>query len=160
MKVIFLDIDGVVNCEHTKEMFNHYTFVEDKKVEMIKQIVDATGAKIVLSSTWRFGWEEDDTCCQLYLEFDALRKKFKEFGMEFISKTPIDSRGYRGNEIKEWLQNWKGENIESFIILDDDNDMKPFGSRLIQTSWMKGIQEKHIKKAIKMLGEKVEWKAL
>lgn len=153
MKVIFLDIDGVVNCNSTKEMFNGYIFVEDRKVEMIKQIVDATGAKIVLSSTWRYGWEDDDSCCPLYPEFQALRDKFKSFGMEFISKTPMDPRGYRGSEIHAWLQHWGGEPVESFVILDDDNDMKPYGSKLVQTSWLKGIEDKHVKRAIKMLME-------
>lgn len=153
MKVIFLDIDGVVNCNSTEETFNGFIFVEDRKVEMIKQIVDATGAKIVLSSTWRDGWNNDDTCHPLYPEFDALRTKFKEFGMEFISKTPWDKNGYRGNEIDAWLKNWSGEPVEKFVILDDDCDMKPHGARLIQTSWLKGIEDKHVKRAIKMLME-------
>jgi hypothetical protein len=56
MKVIFLDIDGVLNTTSTTEMFEEYTFVEDEKVQLLKQLVTRTGAKIVLSSSWRYGW--------------------------------------------------------------------------------------------------------
>ena len=54
IKVIFLDIDGVLNCSTTKDLCEFYTGIEDKKVAILKQIVDATDAKIVLISTWRY----------------------------------------------------------------------------------------------------------
>ena len=44
--------------------------------------------------------------------------------------------------------------IESFIILDDDCDLKPYGRRHIQTAYFKhGLEQKHVDKAIKMLSE-------
>lgn len=61
IKVIFLDIDGVCNGFSTKEKCDqgpgqqsrYITGVEPGKVALIKKIIDATGAKIVLSSSWR-----------------------------------------------------------------------------------------------------------
>lgn len=47
MKIIFLDIDGVLNYENSKSK------VEEEKVKLLKEIVDKTGAEIVLSSDWR-----------------------------------------------------------------------------------------------------------
>lgn len=47
-KVIFLDVDGVLNRENTEGKF------EEECVEALKYIVNKTAAKVVLSSTWRF----------------------------------------------------------------------------------------------------------
>ena len=59
MKVIFLDIDGVLNCGTTTELTKTGDrFVENKFIERLKKIVDETGAKVVLSSDWRY-----DTWC-------------------------------------------------------------------------------------------------
>jgi hypothetical protein len=53
MKIIFLDIDGVLNnvyCE-SRDKFGctfHSNFVDN-----LRSIIDKTGAKIVISSSWR-----------------------------------------------------------------------------------------------------------
>ena len=44
--LVFLDIDGVVCC-------NFHGELEGTKLALVKDIVDATGAKVVLSSDWR-----------------------------------------------------------------------------------------------------------
>ena len=46
-KIIFLDFDGVITTLKSK-----WT-IDNEKVELVKQICDATGAKIVISSSWR-----------------------------------------------------------------------------------------------------------
>ena len=58
MKIIFLDIDGVLNCKYTKEEIFFFPFVSPKKIELLKQLIERTGAKVVLSSTWRHGWAD------------------------------------------------------------------------------------------------------
>ena len=62
MKVIFLDIDGVLNTSKTFiDIYNEYQKTGHKRLEIdlfrlefLKSIVDSTGAVIVLSSSWRF----------------------------------------------------------------------------------------------------------
>ena len=56
MKVIFLDVDGVLNCQKTEAKCRGFIGVDSKKVKLLKKIVDATDAKIVLSSSWKIGW--------------------------------------------------------------------------------------------------------
>ena len=55
-------------------------------------------------------------------------------------------------KLGDWVAfNWQGETIESFVILDDGNRMKPHNAKLVQTSFMKGLEPKHVKKAINIL---------
>ena len=49
MKVIFLDVDGVLNSLSCKEKIDGYLFVEDEKIALLKELIDHTGAKVVLS---------------------------------------------------------------------------------------------------------------
>lgn len=141
MKIIFLDVDGVLN--HGKLAIK----VEDEKVELLKKIVDETNAKIVLSSDWRYWLNTDDEDVALLI------RKLKNLGMDIMSSTPITKHGYRGAEIYQWINEWNGETIEKIVILDDRDDMKPYMNRLVQTSFSFGLQEKHVKMAIKLLSE-------
>lgn len=122
VKIIFLDIDGVLNVcypqhdEHGRIFHPHF---EDN----LRSIVDATGAKIVLSSTWRMRglelvkklWSDRNlagevigvttTCCQL-----VAAEKFEYY-----------DQVERGHEIQEWID--ENPKITHYVILDDDNDM-------------------------------------
>ena len=67
MKIIFLDIDGVLNCENAyrngecqyQEWIwedgrkDHYQRFCVRSKELLNKLIDETGAKIVISSTWR-----------------------------------------------------------------------------------------------------------
>ena len=55
-KVIFLDVDGFLNCHSTKDSCGGYIGIDDKKVALLKEIVDATGAIIILVSSWKEWW--------------------------------------------------------------------------------------------------------
>jgi hypothetical protein len=53
MKIIFLDIDGVLNCEKTPNS-RKFPYVVDKKLLLrVNGLVERTRAKVVLSSSWR-----------------------------------------------------------------------------------------------------------
>lgn len=150
IKIIFLDIDGILNYTGCKYKLGSIYFVDPAKLELLKQLIDRTDAKIVLSSTWRYGWEDIDngkSNTQNAKDFIALRNKCSQYGIEFMDYTPNFSF-YRGDEIKKWLEM---NNVESFVILDDDNDMKPYMGKLVQTSFTKGLLQKHVDKAVKIL---------
>lgn len=141
MKVIFFDVDGVLNYAGTGAKV-----IEDK-VKLLKEIVDRTDAKLVLSSDWRYWWGTDDE------DFDLLTDTLGKFDMELIDKTPITKHGYRGVEIHQFLNEWTGEPIEKFVILDDNDDMKPYMDRLVQTSFMNGLEKEDVEKAVELLNE-------
>src|SRR3954465_5687203 len=53
MKVIFLDIDGVLNCDKTPNPRDFPYIVDKKLLARFKKLLDRTCPKVVLSSTWR-----------------------------------------------------------------------------------------------------------
>ena len=155
MKVIFLDVDGVLNCEYTKEKIDDILFVMDSKIELLKTIIDQTGAKVVLSSTWRQGWldMEHGINSREVCHFLALQEKLTEHGIELLFRTPIHTIDDRGAEIEEWLKTRNGEPIESYVLLDDMNGryLRPHSNRLVRTSFQKGLLPKHVKLAGRLL---------
>ena len=155
MKLIFLDIDGVINCSTTIKRLacsNEFTFVDARKVLRLRDIVERTGAKLVLSSTWRFGADPG----AFYLEREALRELAAEFRRVrcplWFDITPCLPRAKRWQEINAWLMN---HDTDDFIILDDvGEELKPFADKLVLTDPREGLTKELAELAIQMLGEK------
>lgn len=153
MKVIFLDIDGVLNgynqwnligwkivnflnIKPLKLWYKRITEpfgVHESKVKRLAEIVQETDAVVVMSSSWRFGWWKTPYEEQYY-DQKQLTDLFKKYDIDVIDITP--DLGHRGKEIETWLSEHR-DSIFSYIILDDENtDMSPFNKslRFIQTS--------------------------
>lgn len=162
MRLIGLDIDGVMNASFTKERLDGYIFVSDCKLELLKQLIDRTGARVLLTSTWRQGWADLDAGLNTrdVSHFIALRDKLLEFGIELMDYTPITNGGMnrRGEEIDMWFKSWKGEPIESLVLLDDLNGayLRPYSNRLVRTSFTKGLLQKHVDMAVKILNKPLD----
>jgi hypothetical protein len=148
MKIIFLDIDGVLNTECYINHFWEYCKLNDlarpeaKKdfnelmrdfygnlfdpisVSALKYIVDQTGAKIIISSSWRGSGEE--WCKMMWVERGLpsevigitphMSRRHEDFSLPFLERLE------RGHEIADWLDH-TNEAIDSYVIIDDDNDM-------------------------------------
>jgi hypothetical protein len=131
MKIIFLDFDGVLNHEKFyKERFEKRheegamsypnSEIDPLSVSNLNELISETGAKVVISSTWRHSGLE---YCQTALEFHG-------FKGEIIDVTP-DLRSencLRGNEILKWVKDNEESvgpyyNFTEYVILDDDSDM-------------------------------------
>ena len=156
MKIIFLDIDGVLNSRHTEETFMGTPFVADEKILLLKEILDQTDAKIVLSSSWRKGWQLKDAGVTSGLDiwlFDTLKEKLAEYKIELMSYT--EDLGHRGFEISRWLKNHTDEQIESYIVMDDapSEALEPHSKRLVQTSMSEGLTHSEVEEAITLLNE-------
>ena len=153
MRFIFLDIDGVLNKVSTKERTpSGYIFVEDSKILLLKDLIDKTNAKVILSSTWRSGWNDLNNGLDTKdaKDFILLRNKLKEFGIELYDYTSCPITSDRGSKIKEWIST-NFEDVNSILILDDESNIKPFNKFFIRTSFCDGLMEKHIKKSIEIL---------
>lgn len=152
MKVIFLDIDGVVNCYDTKERApSKVVGVEQRLITHIKEIVDATGAKLVLSSTWRKDWAFD---LLDGIDWRYLRDEFAKQDLYFMDYTPSRRDSHRGEEIKEWLESTEYD-IESYVVIDDEmfDIWDLHDGHMVQTSAMTGIKPGAVKMAIEILSK-------
>jgi hypothetical protein len=139
MKVIFLDVDGVLNDWNTNTRNpENFIGVDQHLCEKLRTIVAATGAKIVLSSAWRLSPR-----CLSYL--------WQECGptVDCIGATPYLLGEERGEEIKDWLA--VHPEVDSFVILDDRTDMSDLGANLVHTNDMVGLTDENVELAIKIL---------
>ena len=158
MKVIFLDIDGVLNgynkwntllykiidALNSEKLRLWYKKeitpfgVHERKVKRLAKIVKATNAKIVISSSWRIILNNTP--------YDKLTKNYKrlidlfiKYDMDIFDITPSSVDGKRDKEIITWLSRHE-KDVENFIILDDENtflEVFHHDERFIQTSSVK-----------------------
>lgn len=154
MKIIFLDIDGVLNSRiyDGERNLDELSNIDESRLPLLKKLVDETGAKIVLSSTWRKSWNKDYKLCGENGVY--INSTFEKYGLKVYGKTPEIGMGFdRYGEIKSYLENC-GENIESFVILDDSPfGWKDFSDSFIKTNphFKRGLEEEHVKRAIQIL---------
>lgn len=122
MKICFTDIDGVLVTHRSFDIYleqhgEHGSGIrvpfDPEAVRNLNSLTDQTGAKLVISSTWRFIYD-----------FGALRRIFQERGVtgEVVGVT-VRLQGLRGHEIEEWVR--QSPEVSSYVILDDDSDMLP-----------------------------------
>lgn len=165
MKVIFLDVDGVLNSQDYYIKHENVDFAEKPFdptcISCLQTIVKETEAKIVLSSSWRGGWEKDSK--KTGLEGSLLNQIFSTYGIEIYDKTPSLLVGKRPLEIIKYMKDCK-ESIESFLIIDDnDFGWKSYhmNHRVVQTDFVHGgLQQIHIKTCINILNQKDSLKDL
>ena len=159
MKVIFLDIDGVLNCDSTTNKLFDYDFVDEDKIMRLKSIIDQTGAKVVLDSTWRDGWYHWDKgyttqACEMYIE---LERELMRHGISLMDKTPMFKGGMsvRGQEIKYWMEHQDKE-IESFVILEDWENLWPYNDdNIVWIDGEVGLTDKDVERAVEILNGNV-----
>jgi hypothetical protein len=106
MKVIFLDIDGVLNSDETSNPRKLPYIVDRKLLTRFKRVLKRTGAKVVLSSTWRY-----DPAGLFSAKYNGLR---------FLDITPDMPRRSRRDEILTWLK--QHPKVNRFAVIDDDDD--------------------------------------
>lgn len=163
MKVIFLDVDGVLN--NTTSLYNDKS-LEDDLIRNLASIVKVTDAKIILTSTWRFDPDSLSILSDALKRFDLSIAEYTQHGVDirdfkytrFKDVTPIrnsftfDTYVYdRGAEIAIWLL--QHDDVEKFVILDDDDfDIQNwFSAELVKTNFFTGLTKEDAIAAIKLL---------
>ena len=161
MKVIFLDVDGVLNSEmwnekHRNEVQNGVC-IDESKVELLTMIIKKTGAVIVLHSGWRF-WL-GDKLESLNREAEFLLSLLKKHGIEIYDITPDFSTEeirrtkkfslVKAGEIIDWI---RVHHVTEYLILDDlDLYLDEIVPYQIRTNPATGLTGQDAEKAIEML---------
>lgn len=155
MKIIFLDVDGVLNTKSTKARCNGYIGIDENKLPFLKEIVESTGAEIVLISTWKEHWERLPERKRFQDAFaNQLDEKLNSVGLKVLDKTEDKRDGVwysRGEGILDYLAY---HIVSSFVILDDlqfDYDGCDLTDNFVQTNEKDGLTPEKVKKAIEIL---------
>jgi hypothetical protein len=139
MKLIFLDIDGVLNCPKTPNP-RKFPYVIDKRLlARLKKLLRDTGAKVVLSSSWR---------CD---PVGILAAKY--WGIPFIDVCPDMPKAPRCKEMLKWLS--KHPEVTRYVVIDDEDDELD-GLPLFQPSSKTGLTAQITKGVEKYLNGKSE----
>ncbi len=150
MKIIFLDIDGVLNSDiYDRQRKYTDTNIDVSRLPLLKRLIDETGAKTVLSSSWRVHWEKDED--KMSPVGRELADTLLGGGIEIFDKTPVMSS--RAEEISSWLS--LHPEADSFVILDDNIfGWGKLSDCVVRTSKSigRGLEENHISEAIRILG--------
>lgn len=160
MKIIFLDIDGVLNSDDffegtaNSDLQGIEREIDVEKIKLLKKAIDETGAKIVLSSSWRYMKKVQD-----------LKELLSQYGISITGSTSF-IEGKRGLEINQWLI--EHPDVVDFVILDDeifDSYDEKLLKKLLKMSdgvdsdgysFGEGLLPKDIDEIIKRLGKKKE----
>jgi hypothetical protein len=152
MKVIFCDVDGVLNNAWTDARSpGGYTGVSEELIRNLKKIVDETGARIVLSSDWRL--IKDDP--RQGKDYRYLARKLLFVGhLKIADHTDDISWSRRGEEIRKYLDDHP--EITEYVILDDNffSDFGKHKNHFVHTDKNEGLTGRDVEKAIRILNGK------
>lgn len=188
MKIIFLNIDGVLNgyglfigsIQRIADKFNLTKIsnklntqfkVKKKYAKLLSKIVQKSGAKVVVTSSWRGEWMLSNNLSN-WDSVESFKKWMKYYNIEVIDITPkIDTTECdRSIEICKWLEDHNNE-IDSYCIIDSEYHefIHRFHDRLVCTSNMRlkerdygyniiyentGLKRHHIKEVLNVLNYK------
>jgi hypothetical protein len=144
MKVLFLDIDGVLNL--IPKSSSDGKFDKTCMINLEYLLNKVTDLKIVVSSAWRKNG------------LDSVRNTLKENGIDPRKVIDItgdeqseDEKDHRGYQVECWLK--RNPEVKSFAIVDDNTDFVPLKNKLVKTSPHKGLTQANVEKLIEILSE-------
>lgn len=154
--ILFLDFDGVLNSADFQQRWRAahagttterlHDQLDPAAVQRLNDVVRATGAAVVVSSTWRL--------CEDSNTVEKLQAVLERFGFTgtVVGVTPslgcsshagyTCDEGARGAEIEAYLAALPQR--PAFAIVDDSADMQPHLHKLVRTSWQEGLQGRHV----------------
>ena len=161
MKAIFLDIDGVLNNAFSKARAPSGVIgIDSRMVKRLRRIVDETGAKLVLTSSWKTDAGEDR---------DYMLRKLGRERLRIMMHT-VDEGWNRWEGIRRWMDMY-GEDMEAYVILDDELFVDYFSDpekeilrpevedHLVRTEFFDregGLREGHVEQAVRILNGQVK----
>lgn len=145
MKILFLDIDGVMNRFNPDR---HHDVVEDDLIENLKYVIEKTNCQIVISSTWKASYNLMDI-----LEEELFPKLPK--GCIYGCTPTLLPQKNREHEIDWWFKHHYGE-VEEYVIVDDyDFELKSYieKDKCVITDALYGFTRENAEECIRRLNK-------
>lgn len=157
MKIVFLDIDGVLNRSHpvTMQAPSGVRGIEDPLVENLAGLIRQAKADIVLTSDWKVGWCADPAKCSADARY--LDRKMADHGLCIMGKTYdncVFDEYYtcRGTGIRKFLDDKRG--VDGYVVLDD-HDFMDFDAGIrehfVKTNSLDGLTKEKAEEALRIL---------
>ena len=135
MKVIFLDIDGVLNTNSDRE-------ISDDKLKLLSELVSKTGADVVLSSSWRNWWNNPKTNIPGSF-ITEWKKQFLDNNLSITLTTELECP--KNLSIEKFIIQ---HDVKCFVVIDDE----PIDTvNLVQTNGDIGLTQSDCQKAFQLL---------
>ena len=155
MKIIFLDVDGVLNImspSYTTSYFRpdgSVKYMDEHLVYRLNYLIEKTDTNIVISSSWR-------------LDMEDLKEQLELSGFKYWDKV-IGATDYnekhRGEQIIDYLSDYN--NISNYVVLEDeiedvhgDKCMIVPIENVVEVDFRNGLTHQDVEKAIKILEDK------
>ena len=149
-RAIFLDIDGVLNNRSTTETDGGIIGIDSNNLQLFSQIVRQTNSLVILSSSWRYGWERTEKSKQNQ-HGNYLDSKFESVSIQIDDKIDDMCRS-RGEGILDYLETH--QNITEWVVLDDVRHASFFGNeiqgRFVKIDSETGFSEKDSNTILKL----------
>lgn len=148
IKLIVLDIDGVLNHNKAPKRINVSHLYDPECIDRLNKLIKHQEAKLVICSAWRIGQN-----------IESMQEILDSIGVkgEVIGLTPW-YRGYhtRDDEITAWLQEYQYlDEIKGIVLIDDDSSER-FAAYQVKPSWEEfGLRWEHVKQADAILNRKM-----
>ena len=152
-RIVFLDFDGVVipSKSIAEALGNAKRFIKGERVfdkactDRLNLILQKSEADLVICS----GWRKEDRIRANMVQV-LIENGVKIDSQRYLGVTPEDSSRQRGWEIQIWIN--KHQFDGKFVILDDESDMSPLMSFLVNTNPGVGLTDKDVAEALQILG--------
>ena len=161
-KVVFLDIDGVLNSNFWNE--NHQreisdgTLIDESKIELLCKLITDTDAQIILHSGWKYWFDSD--LKPLRREAENLKNLFEKAGLSIAGTTPDHATKeirkskkfslVKADEILAWLK--QHEEVGEWVVLDDlDLHNAEIEMHQVKTDQSIGLTAEDVERAKKIL---------
>ena len=168
-KIVFLDIDGVLNTEHYQGLLEYQgkpwqdeygAFFDPKSVKQLKKIIDATDADIVVESSWKYLglyamkelWDVRNLpgIVIAITPLSVSDEHLININLDYLDTSILNCKGI---EISSWLSKYETQDIRYVIIDDEYVILNSQLSHFILTNPYEGITEEQANQAISILNE-------
>ena len=157
MKILFLDIDGVLNCDSSISRCQQFIGIDKDKVRRLAHIIDKTKASIVLTSSWKIGWHPNRKYSkrEFYHAYYLDTHLYKKGKVRISARTYDDRDSFRGGGIQKFLKEYP--EVKQWVVLDDflfpDYEKENILPHLVLTDPKYGLQDEDAEVAIQILNQ-------